>query len=873
MLQVRIQISGYPEYLASFACSLPTSWNVSKVPTSGFGWIEFSRNGEKLPMQGWKVHVSVAAHEAKRFAELVLPALLLFRAAFKVPDTEAGFVRLNSGDVGATQVGKIATIYPASDSIAKEIVEMLKTVWPKTDGPSVPTDLRVVGTNSVYLRFGAFRRDRVLVDDSGRHQLLLTTPIGESEPDIRSESALQPSWAGCPPVLCEATSSGGIEGLIGGKYLPLALLSKGAKGSVFLGMAVPSADPIIIKTAVRGVAGDERGYDACAKLKNESTILDKLGSLVQDFVPRKLQFAEFPEQSALILADSGAVTLDRLSRTDQLGALTATAVAIDSINQAGVVHRDIKLQNIALTSSKVTIIDFELSSHIGSREMPKGGTMGHIPPEGADDIATVAADRYAFGAMSAGIFLDCSPSNIPSGSGRLLGLLQCEGHQATIPIFRALLGSDAEARPDLTTSAEQLIQSTRTSKNTIDKKKRHCRVPRQWTLRAAIEGGDSSLDFSRPADCGMRWLNHHFEADFFCEGINIGTAGIVLGLSILQSQLGLQRYDDPIILGARHLASLELSNVAPGFFLGSAGVALALTVAACHASDELLLDAAERRLVHAMRTVTEHDLFFGSAGVLWAASLIHEMTATDWSKEVGEAMCIELLNAAQCENNVVVWPFVNQFERSTKPCLGAAHGTAGIAMALGRWASVSGHGAAASLSAESLLSIHNFGLVENSGQLKLRRRMGSNAVANPREWCHGVLGYLWCILLADQPMASLSHAVRWAVSTLEGAPPTSNPTLCHGMSGELELFRMLGGFPEHLETSITQRSLILDRLRVFHQKRNGRIVWGSENPRTITPDLWVGLLGPSVALALNANDSPHAMFSKQVLQNSREGAL
>jgi len=857
----------YAARISALAADLRYPWVVSVMPTQGFNWLEFSPVGGQMPSQGWKVHVSLAAHEAEEFVKTVIPELLRLGATFKIPDTQAGIVRLNAGDAGALQLGKIATVYPADLSSLNEIVNALRIAWPKTAGPAVTTDLRVVGTNAIYVRYGAFRRDGVLIDALGRHQLSVVSPSGEREVDLRMMSGHQPDWAGPVPIPAQTIAQEKMVSVADGEFIPILLLNARPKGQVYLGMRVSDGTAVIIKTAKRGVAGDQRGFDACAKLRNEWKNIKDLGSGPREVAPLVLHFSESDSGAVLVFADNGAATLEQKHKEEQIAAIPLIAAAIDALHEYGIVHRDVKLQNIITSGASIGLIDFELAAKIGETCIPEGGTWGHVPPEGGDDIATVAADRYAFGALAAGIYLGCSPSDLPRGSGRLLGLLRVSGYSALIPHIRELTDAAPEKRPKLAHASQRLSAAfanqccgaTSAILPTTNNE-------RNWIRRAALDAAIGCRSFRDCNPSGVRWRNNHIEADYHCEGINLGSAGIILGLAVVQSQLGMRNFDSDIVSGARFLSSSDYEFSAPGFFIGSAGVAVALTVASHIAGDEAILEAARCRLMHALAGVREHDLFFGSAGVLWAASIIFEITGAEWARQVGDAMLHRLMNHAQREAGLVVWPFASEFERSTSGFIGAAHGSAGIAMAISCWAQTTRNRGAMDLAVETLHSIPTHGVVIHNGKQQIRRRVGSEMAANPREWCHGTLGYLWCILASGIEDGRLVHAREWAVDAINGLPCTANPTYCHGMSGELEVFRMLAAIDVHGAKSFAMQQMLVARLRAIHQKREGRILWGSEDPRIVTPDLWLGFLAPATALLLTLNDVRAPILSSQTLR-------
>jgi len=122
---------------------------------------------------------------------------------------------------------------------------------------------------------------------------------------------------------------------------------------------------------------------------------DSIG-IVEEFVEGEdLWDSEFPRQSA----------------ENYLKTLWQIAAGIADIHEAGVIHRDIKPNNMKLdTEGIVKIFDFGLAKDEGAKAKTKGfkGTPGFAAPElfGDATIAlTQAIDTYAFGATA--IFLAC----------------------------------------------------------------------------------------------------------------------------------------------------------------------------------------------------------------------------------------------------------------------------------------------------------------------------------------------------------------------------------------------------------------------------------------------------------------------------------
>ncbi|MGH2479477.1 MAG: hypothetical protein ACRDHW_07480, partial [Ktedonobacteraceae bacterium] len=75
-------------------------------------WLSFHRLSERLPPQGWKLHLSADPVSAPTVLMRVLPVLLREAVAFKFASTIEQLKQLNRGEKGQSQVGKFITVYP-----------------------------------------------------------------------------------------------------------------------------------------------------------------------------------------------------------------------------------------------------------------------------------------------------------------------------------------------------------------------------------------------------------------------------------------------------------------------------------------------------------------------------------------------------------------------------------------------------------------------------------------------------------------------------------------------------------------------------------------------------------------------------------------
>jgi len=125
--------------------------------------------------------------------------------------------------------------------------------------------------------------------------------------------------------------------------------------------------------------------------------------------------------------------------------------------------------------------------------------------------------------------------------------------------------------------------------------------------------------------CGLAWRSRQYEGVDAIDGINIGAAGVILGLASIDRASGYSEFSKDIQGGARWLASQKPNEAAHGFFTGNAGVAVALGVAGRRFGCPEWISEARSRLRQAVTVEGDCDLFSGKAGVLWAACLLGEI--------------------------------------------------------------------------------------------------------------------------------------------------------------------------------------------------------------------------------------------------------
>lgn len=825
-------------------------------------WTCLARSGTQLPRQGWKLHISVGAKTAAEVMDRVLRTLLQMDCWFKFAPSIDQIIRLNSGAAGPTQIGKIVTVYPASDAVLAAMVASLSADLPLTHPPAVPSDLSVDPGRGLWMRYGAF--DGQLISDAhGRLSPALLAPDGTLVADRKATNGKQIDWAPPPPIALATRPPADEARMLefsGRSYLRMKTIQRKAGTLTALGLSVPDGETVIIKSATAGEGADAFGEDAVDRLAQEHSVL--AGVAAAGLSPRVLSY-DAP-RAILVEQDLGGEVLSVMPPGDAIGLLPDVADVVARLHQLGYAHRDIKLANIVATNVGIRLIDFECAAPLGSDASRKQlGTPGYMAPEAGSAPVAAAQDVFAIGGAISHACLGVCAGYLPASPNaeRQVRLLELSGQAAAARLVRAACQPDPQRRPpasalgavaraELTTLKSEFARSWQTGP----------KLDRDWALEAALRGGRATRDFQVSVPGGHAYRNNHFHAAYLCEPLNIGAAGIVLGLMSIEAAAGSDAFAADVLGACNWLARRPPDPNAHGLFTGNAGVALALAVAGRRYGNEEFIVAARRRMEVALAGChEENDLFTGSAGVVWTATVLADILEAEWPLEGARRHAQDLMNSAVVSKaDHVQWPSSSSYDASRTPYFGAAHGAAGIALGLAAWGDAGGE------TRSTRLALDTFAGLFATGNAARSKGAAPSGKARPlTRWCHGVAGYLWSMQQSFPGHPGLAEARAWAIELLGGSPfPLGDMTYCHGLSSIVETWRVVDGAGPASDLAALRVRQGAEIMRTLAQERGDNLVWGSEDPRTITPDLWVGFLGPSVNLAMAAIGSVDAMMSR-----------
>lgn len=787
-------------------------------------WIRASPAGAVTPAQGWKLHVCAAVEQARDVLGRCLGVLGRGGAKFKVAATPGILHELNLGLVGGAQRGKFVTVYPATDDAAVEIAEALDAALKGLHGFRVPSDRRLSNDSLVSYRYGAFFSKEMQLPN-GEIVNAMRAPDGKLVPDVRGNRFAPPPWARDPFVAAgKLVSKPKPRFAFNGRYLPVDVLKRGYRCSVYTGVDLDTQAPCVLKQA-HGDAAISPSATPTDRLRSEAEILRRFTGVPG--MPRCVDLVEDGGDLILVLdyidgrpLDTvileHAVTGSFLAAPRQLALARKILGFALNLHDRGIVHGDIKPANILVGEEQefLAIIDFESAAAFGNPAASARSSLGTRGYFRLHDIADSPDPRDDFHAIGATIYFlvtGSDPYDAPDPTDLLARppeLLNPDAPAALLALLRICL-SDGEADTVSASLSAWLaggaaespaVQPAGGAGAAQDSPVAATSGAGEALISRLVEAHRSNLDGDAPY-----WINGTAARDpRVPRDVNDGVAGVVLALAHIRQDYPGPELDTTLADLAQWLAAsptLE-GGPLPGLYVGEAGVALALGRAAMALGDGALFDRAQAISADvAALPCPSPDVFHGTAG----RARFH-LTAHRWfddsrhltaACQSGEAL---LRSATWLPGDQCCWalPAEGHGSRNGRALLGYAHGAAGIGDVLLDLADALSdprylHAATAAarwICCSAMLSLPD-GRGRDWADMPFGRRLGPM-------WCHGAGGIVRFLTrmaqtgqLEDAPTVlagaaeSVRHGGRWA-----------GPGQCHGLAGQgevmLDLFRSTG---------------------------------------------------------------------------------
>ena len=848
-------------------------------------WFFISWPDCRLPEQGWKLHLSAFDWNPQAVLEQALPILAAARVAFKVIGDERWLRMLNEGSAGLPQVGKFVTVYPDSDDAAIAVAAQLEYATRGLTGPNIPSDRRVRGSHIVHYRYGSFG-SRHVQTRMGEVVPALVDTAGALVPDVRSSSYVQPDWVTDPFAHAGLAKEPERDSRsVGRRYHTMLTLSGNARHRIEFAF-----DSIALRTCVvkRAPATDDGHLPEAirSRFAREAALIDRL-SVRTGGVLTVLSTVFDEQEAAIVFEDVEGETVENLTRTAaSRGEFTheefvvelerQLAEILEAIHDEGLVYGDLKSPNVIVQpDGRVRLVDLETLTPMGAEVSPGMGTQGYTSPRRrCGRAASISDDVYSLGALLYFAATAAEPSRAPDPERLLARPIQflnptlsdrcieaierCldpsprRRFRSVRAVTRALGSSpfDVVLRAPPASSRQKETRPADRTQHYLE------------TARAVADALAASAESIGGADVVWR-SRHRIGKGELLRHIDRGVAGTVIALAELVEALQLDRHASMLRRGARGLlrSARPEGETLPGLYIGEGGVAAAILRAGEVLADgELVAAAIDRARWVARLPHVSPDVFHGSAGravlhlLVWSKT--QELEDLDHAIAAGSF----LLETATREGPHASWAIPDGFETmsGTAP-LGYAHGAAGVCDVLLSLFEATGN-------TDFLAGAHDGLVWVESQEVPILDGAGvawpvlEGAATHPPFWCHGAAGIGRSFLhaaeldlvpragdLAERAGYAAAHAARWG-----------GPTLCHGLSGNIQLLLDLGvARAPNFTTAAHELAQLLD---AFALHGDGGTVFVTDSPRIVTPDYMAGYAGVGATLLRLADPSrPQAL--------------
>ncbi|GAA5199249.1 hypothetical protein GCM10023322_74480 [Rugosimonospora acidiphila] len=385
-------------------------------------WLVFAPADSRLPLQGWKIHVSATLGNAVRVLDTTWDYCVSRGIEFKFLRSESALWLRSSKYAPRGYSGKLVTIYPRDDQSCERILRELGAILDGEPGPYILSDLRWQD-GPLHVRYGGFA-PRHCVDESGEVVLAIADGTGTLVPDRRDPVFRVPPWLSLPDFLASALAGRNAVTVSDIPYQIEGVLHFSNGGGLYLARDTRDGKQVVLKEA-RPYAGlDGTGTDAVTRAAREFEVLTRLAGVPA--VPRAYDFFTLgdhrflameyidgrPLHQALVprypMVDVGAGPEEYAGYVDwALGVYGQVEAAVLDMHERGVVYGDLHPFNIMIREDEtVALLDFEVASFVEQDARPALGNQGFAAPAGTTGVD---ADRYALACLRLSLFLPITP--------------------------------------------------------------------------------------------------------------------------------------------------------------------------------------------------------------------------------------------------------------------------------------------------------------------------------------------------------------------------------------------------------------------------------------------------------------------------------
>src|SRR5262245_53569022 len=294
------------------------------------------------------------------------------------------------------------------------------------------------------------------------------------------EFRLNSSWRRVLGRLTTAASSAGGEEQgsppsdpIGGRYRILNEIGRGGMGTVYRALDRSTGRVVTLKRLRAGAPASGRGSsinEARLELAREFSLLASLrhpniiSVLDYGFDEQGMPFFTMDlEENASNIIDAGR----DCATSVQIDLIVQMLRALAYLHRHGILHRDLKPDNVAVVGGQVKLLDFGLSTYLEAIQPPGtywAGTLAYMAPEMLrGQPITVATDLYGIGMVAYELLVGAYPFDLRDRTALLKQILETtlpragdELDDRVRPVLARLLAKDPK---DRFTSADETVRA------------------------------------------------------------------------------------------------------------------------------------------------------------------------------------------------------------------------------------------------------------------------------------------------------------------------------------------------------------------------------------------------------------------------------
>ena len=317
--------------------------------------------------QGWKLYISCVSRNLGFVVDITKPIFERYKIPFKAISA-ANIQTLNGGFFGYSQVGKCVVSYYDDTGPPADLLEELNQLFSKNpiDHPAIPFAYRLYDDHPLFIRYGSFLGNTVLIDDveveDDRYKL--------EDPDVQQSSINLHSQ-----LKDMSRTHNEIDNML--KLFPVfKSIRQMGKGGVFEAIDISSSsfNTVIVKTGYRYGSELRAGIDGAFLLAYEIDVIQMIcnGPLAK-YVPELIGFGHSSTMSMMVVKKVGEINLQQKFNE---GTLTTQELEI-SISIIRKFHSrsyrifDAKLENFVQDTSDGKIFLVDLESFSSEKERPE----------------------------------------------------------------------------------------------------------------------------------------------------------------------------------------------------------------------------------------------------------------------------------------------------------------------------------------------------------------------------------------------------------------------------------------------------------------------------------------------------------------------